>query len=399
MLNFSVKEYKQRMKNTQRSMSEKGLDVLIVTDPANMNYLTGFDGWSFYVHQCLIVMIDREQPIWVGRGQDANAAKITTWLDDENVIAYTDDYVHSLVRHPMDFVSDIIKEKGYDKKTIGTEMDAYYYTAKAQERLEAGLPNAKFKDANLLVSWVKIIKSDTEVEYMRKAAKIVEKGMQTAYDSIDEGVRQCDAAAKVFQALISGTEEYGGDYASIIPLMPAGERTSTPHLSWTDGPYKNGDTVILELAGNYKRYHCPLSRTMIIGNAPQEVRDLASVVVEGLTEVLEFVKPGVTCEEVERVWAKSIEKSGFIKDSRIGYSMGLNYPPDWGEHTASLRPGDKTILKPNMTFHMIPGIWLDDCGVDISESFRVTENGIELFTSYPRKLLVKEGISKATLGV
>ncbi len=70
--------------------------------------------------------------------------------------------------------------------------------------------------------------------------------------------------------------------------------------------------------------------------------------------------------------------------------MGLNYPPDWGgEHTASLRPGDKTVLKPNMTFHMIPGIWLDDCGVDISESFRVTEEGYEAFTGFPRKLLVK----------
>ncbi|MBZ2174163.1 M24 family metallopeptidase [Schnuerera sp. xch1] len=390
MLNFTVEEYKQRMKNVQKSMNEKGIEVLIVTDPANINYLTGFDGWSFYVHQCLIVMVDREQPIWVGRGQDANAARITTWLDDDNIMSYTDDYVHSLVKHPMEFVADIIKGKGYHKKTIATEMDAYYYTAKCQERLEASLPNAKFKDGNLLVSWVKIIKSDAEIEYMRKAAKIVEKGMQTAYDSIDVGVRQCDAAAKVFHALISGTEEFGGDYASIIPLMPAGERTSTPHLSWTDEPYKDGDTVILELAGNYRRYHCPLSRTLILGDAPQKVRDLAAVVVEGLTAALDAVKPGASCEELERVWARSIEKSGFIKDSRIGYSMGLNYPPDWGEHTASLRPGDKTVLKPNMTFHMIPGIWLDDCGVDISESFRVTEDGVELFTSYPRKLLVRE---------
>lgn len=388
-LYFEVDEYKQRLAKTKESMADKGIDVLIVTDPANMNYLTGFDGWSFYVHQCLIVMVDQEQPIWVGRGQDGNAARLTTWLDDANIYPYTDDYVQSLVKHPMDFVADIIKEKGYDKKTIATEMDAYYYTAKCQERLELGLPNAKFKDGNLLVSWVKIIKSDAEVEYMRRAAKIVEKGMQTAYESIDVGVRQCDAAANVYHALISGTEEYGGDYASIIPLMPAGVRTSTPHLSWTDGPYKDGDTVILELAGNYRRYHCPLSRTLILGEAPQKVKDLAATVAEGLTEALNSIKPGVTCEEVERVWAKSIAKSGFIKDSRIGYSMGLNYPPDWGEHTASLRPGDKTVLQPNMTFHMIPGIWLDDCGVDISESFRVTETGIELFTSYPRKLLVK----------
>lgn len=388
-LYFGVDEFKERFEKTKNSMIEKDIEVLIVTDPANMNYLTGFDGWSFYVHQCLIVMADQDQPIWVGRGQDANAAKLTTWLSEENIRPYTDDYVQSTVKHPMDFVADIIKEKGYQNKTIATEMDTYYYTAKCQERLELGLPNAKFKDGTNLVNWIRIIKSDTEIEYMRRAAKIAEKAMETAYDAIDKGVRQCDAAAKVYHAQISGTEEFGGDYSAIIPLMPAGIRTSTPHLSWTDEEYKDGDTVILELSGCYRRYHCPLARTLIIGDAPQKVKDLAAVVVEGIANAFTAVKPGNTCEDIERAWAKSIAKSGFIKDSRIGYSMGLNYPPDWGEHTASLRPGDKTILKPNMTFHMIPGIWLDDCGVDISESFRVTETGYENFTHYPRKLLVK----------
>ncbi|MEA4960807.1 M24 family metallopeptidase [Lutispora sp.] len=388
-LYFEIQEYKERLRKTKQSMNEKGIEVLIVTDPANMNYLTGFDGWSFYVHQCIIALVDQDEPIWVGRGQDANAARLTTWLSEENIKPYTDDYVQSLIKHPMDFVSDVLKERGYDKKIIATEMDAYYYTAKCQERLVLGLPNAVFKDGTNIVNWVKIIKSDTEVEYIRKAARIAEKAMETAYNSVDEGVRQCDAAANVYHAQISGTEEYGGDYTAIVPLMPSGIRTSTPHLSWTDEPYKNGDTVILELAGCYRRYHCPLSRTMIIGEAPQKVRDLAAVVAEGLTNALNNVKPGMTCEEVERVWANSIAKSGFIKDSRIGYSMGLNYPPDWGEHTASLRPGDKTVLQPNMTFHMIPGIWLDECGVDISESFRVTKNGCETFTNYPRRLLEK----------
>lgn len=388
-LYFEVGEYKERLKKTKQRMCDNGIDLIIVTDPANMNYLTGFDGWSFYVHQCLIVIANQEEPIWVGRGQDGNAARLTTWLKEENIRAYTDDYVQSLTKHPMDFVADIIKEKRSDKMVIATEMDSYYYTAKCQERLVVELPNAKFKDGTNLVNWVRIIKSDFEVEYIRKAARIAEKAMEAAYNSINVGVRQCDAAANVYHAQISGTKTYGGDYSSIIPLMPSGIRTSTPHLSWTDGPYVDGESIILELSGCYRRYHCPLSRTMILGDAPQKVRDLAEVVVEGLTNALNAVKPGMTCEEIERVWAQSIAKSGFIKDSRIGYSMGLNYPPDWGEHTASFRPGDKTVLKQNMTFHMIPGIWLSDCGVDISESFRVTENGCETFTNYPRKLLVK----------
>lgn len=388
-LYFDVWEYKKRLKNTKISMEEKGIEVLIVTDPANMNYLSGFDGWSFYVHQCLIVMIDQEEPMWVGRGQDGNAARLTSWLSEENIRPYTDDYVHSLIKHPMDFVSDILREKGWDKKIIATEMDSYYFTAKCQQTLVKDLPNARFVDGNNIVNWVKIIKSEKEIEYIKKAAVIVEKTMQVAFESINVGVRQNEAAANVYHAQIYGTEEYGGDYASIVPLMPSGIRTSTPHLSWTDEPYRDGDTVLVEIAGNYRRYHCPLSRTIILGNAPQRVKDLAEVVVEGIATTLDIIKPGITCEDIERTWARSIAKSGFIKDSRVGYSFGLNYPPDWGEHTVSLRPGDKTVLQPNMTLHFMPGIWLDDCGVDISEPIRITENGVETLTHYPRKLLVK----------
>ena len=389
-LNFSVEEYHERFRNVKESMQRKGIEVLIITDPANMNYVTGFDGWSFYVHQCVIVVDSLEQPLWVGRGQDSNSARLTSWLDNENIFSYTDDYVHSMIKHPMEYVADLLKSKGLDKKNIATEMDAYYYTAKCQERLTASLPYANFMDGNNLVNWVKLVKSDSEIEFMKRAGKIVERAMQVAYDSVDVGVRQCDAAAEVYKALISGTKEYGGDYSSIIPLMPAGKRTSTPHLSWTDELYKDGDTVILELSGNYKRYHCPLARTMVLGSSVnQKVKDLGEVVAEGLNNTLLGIKPGLTCEEVERIWARSIAKSGFIKDSRIGYSTGLNFPPDWGERTASVRPGDKTVLKENMTFHIIPGVWLDDYGVEVSETFRVTKDGCEVFTNFKRALLTK----------
>lgn len=389
MLSFEISEYKQRIMKVQKKMAAEGVDVLLLTNPANMNYLSGYDGWSFYVHQLLIVIVDEEQPFWIGRGMDANAAKVTTWLDHDNIIPYPDDYVHSTTLHPMEFVSDILKEIGQASRTIGVEMDAYYFTAKCFDTLKKELPNARFKDTTTLVNWVRLVKSEQEIAYIRKAAKIVENAMRVGIESIQEGIRECDVVSKIYRAQISGTESFGGDYPAIVPLLPSGEKTSTPHLTWTDQTYRKGDPVILELAGCYKRYHSPLARTLIIGEPSQEVKDLADVVVEGLNTALEVVRPGITCEEVELAWRKSIAKSGYVKDSRIGYAMGLNYPPDWGEHTASLRPGDKTILEPNMTFHMIPGIWLDKYGVEISEAFRVTETGCEVFADFPRQLFIK----------
>jgi ectoine hydrolase len=389
-MSFSTFEYKERIRKTKERMLQKGIDVLLITDPANINYLSGYDGWSFYVHQMLVLIIDEDQPMWIGREMDANAAKVTTWLYRDNIIPYPDDYVQSDIKHPMDFVAGFLKEIGQDNRSVGVEMENYYFTAKCYEQLKKGLPNGSFKDATLLVNWVRLIKSDAEIEYMKKAAIIVEKAMTAGIELIGEGVRECDVAAKIFFTQITGTEEFGGDYPSIVPLLPSGEKTSTPHLTWTDQRYKDGDAVILELAGCYKRYHSPLARTVQIGSPKDEMKTLSETAVEGLNACLDMIRPGIACEEIEETWRKTIEKNGFIKESRLGYSMGLNYPPDWGEHTVSIRKGDKTILQPNMTFHLIPGLWLDSYGFEVSESIRITENGCETFASLPRNLTLKE---------
>ena len=131
-----------------------------------------------------------------------------------------------------------------------------------------------------------------------------------------------------------------------------------------------------------------MARTVYLGTPPPKVADTAAVVVEGLNAALDAAKPGAACEEVEAVWRRTIARHGIVKDSRIGYSAGLNYPPDWGEHTLSLRPGDTTVLEPNMTIHMIPGVWFDDWGIEISECFRVTETDSETLATFPRKPFV-----------
>lgn len=387
---FEKGEYLKRVENVHASMKAKGIDVLLITDPANMNYLTGYNAWSFYVHQMVIVALDDPMPRFVGRYMDAFAGAVKiTWLNKDHVHAYSDDYVQSTVKHPMDYIANLLNELGYGAKAIGTEMDAYYFSAAAYESLKKGLPDARFVDANVLVNWVRIVKSDAEIELMKRAGKIVDHAMQAAVDALGAGVRQCDVAAAISHAQISGLADFGGDYAAIVPLMPYGENAGAPHLTWTDERYTDGTTLYVEIAGCYNRYHCPMCRTISIGKPSKEVERVAEITVEGLNAALGTVKPGVTCEEVEASWRKVLSKYGYAKESRIGYSTGLNYPPDWGEHTASLRPHDKTVLVPNMTFHCIPGMYFDDFGVSISQAFRVTETGYETFASFPRNLIIK----------
>ncbi|MGP4068703.1 M24 family metallopeptidase [Halobacillus sp. B29] len=390
VLPFDILEYHQRLQETKKSMEAKGIEVLLISNPANMNYLSGYDAWSFYVHQMLVIIIDEPQPLWIGRYQDANGARVTTWIYDENVIAYPDYYVHSEIYHPMDFISEILTQIGHGNRRVGVEMDQYYFTGMALERLKKGMPEAVFQDATLLVNRVRMIKSDQEIEYMKKAAKIADLAMQKGVESISPGVRECDTAAEIYYQIIKGTPEFGGEYPAIVPLLPTGDRTSIPHLTWSDRPFVEGNAVIIELAGCYKRYHVPLARTVTVGQPNEKLQVVAPVVLEGIQEVLYAAKPGVTCGELEEVWRKTIKKHGFEKEARLGYSVGLNYPPDWGEHTASIRKGDPTVLKPNMTFHLIPALWFDTDGIEISETFRITEEGSERFTTYPQELIIRD---------
>ena len=386
---FTEAEFAQRLAATKLRMSAAGLDALIVSDPANMNYLTGYDGWSFYVHQCVVVAQDLAEPVWVGRGQDVNGARLTTILPRENIVGYSDDHVQSTAKHPMQAVARALAERGLAGERIGVEADAYYFTAKSLEVLRSELPNARFEDAGVLVNWVRSVKSDAEIALMRQAARIAERVMQTAIDEIGVGVRQCDVAAAIQAAGARGTEDYAGDYPAIVPLMPTGVGTSCPHITWLDEPFAAETGTTIEIAGVRRRYHVPMTRTVYLGTPPEKMSHAAEVVVEGIAAGLAAAKPGALARDVHAAWTKTIERHGLFKDSRCGYSVGLNYPPDWGERTISFRSIDETVLEPNVTMHFMPGIWLDDWGIAISETIRITETGVETFCDFPRKLFVK----------
>lgn len=391
MLPFEISEYQDRVKYVKTSMEDKGIEVLFITAPANMNYISGYDAMSYYVPQGVIVATDLEEPICIVRLQDRYCAIQTTWMRDENVVVYPDKYLwEPKVLHVMDFIGDLLKEKELHKKKIGIELDSYYFNAHWHNTLQKCLPDAEFVDATALVNWVRGQKSLQELEYMQIASRITEKAMYNAIKKIEVGIRESQVAAGIYQDLVEGTGAYGGEYPSISPIMPAGDRTAGAHFSWTtEGKYRDGQVVYMEFSGSYKRYHAPMTRTIFVGQPPEKVRETAQVVIEGLNAAQAVIKPGVACEEVEKAWQTTINKYGLIKESRMGYTVGLSYPPVWTEDTAYFKPGEKTILKPNMTFHMMPGMWLDGFGVAITETLRVTENGCETITKFPRELFVK----------
>ena len=129
---------------------------------------------------------------------------------------------------------------------------------------------------------------------------------------------------------------------------------------------------------------------IFLGQPTQTFLDAEKAILEGMDAGLEAAKPGNSCEDIAKAFFTVLKRHGIEKDNRTGYPIGLSYPPDWGERTMSLRLGDHTELQPNMTFHFMTGLWMEDWGMETTESIVITETGVACLTDYPRKLFVKD---------
>ena len=379
---FPKSEYDSRLTRVRQAMEAKGLDAMVVGDPANMNWLTGFDAWSFYVPQIMIVSHHRE-PVWIGREMDAGAAALTTYMDPADVIPYPEDLIQRENIHPGEYMAGWMKDNGFGDKSIGYESDVYFFSPKALATLQTGLPNARWIDADLTLNWVRAVKSEAEIAMMRQAAVLAGLGQRYAWDNVRPGVRQCDLAAGIHATVIRGTPEFGGDSPALSALILAGEAAATAHPMWTDAAFEADQTVAFELGGCRKRYNAGLARTVHLGRLPGKVAATAGAVEEGLERVLESLKAGAIAGDVHHAWQKVLDRHGLEKKSRIGYSIGVAYAPDWGEHTISLRAGETTPIPADAVIHVMLGMWMDGWGMELSETVHVTAGGCECLTNFP----------------
>ncbi|WP_390911593.1 M24 family metallopeptidase [Pseudosulfitobacter sp. SM2401] len=386
-LPFEQSEYDRRLSMVRTAMAIAGLDALLVTDPSNQAWITGYDGWSFYVHQAVIVLQDAD-PIWWGRRQDTNGALRTVWMADDCVLGYDDNYVQSTEMHPMEDLARHLD--GIGVENLGVEMDNYYFSAKAFSVLLQALPNVGFADATAMVNWQRAIKSEPEIAFMRKAALISEKVVDGLLERVEPGVPKNEVVAEIYRDAIRGVDGAWGDYPAIVPLLPSGTDAAAPHLTWDGRPFATGEATFFEISGCYRRYHAPFCRTLFLGKPPDDLKRAEAALIEGLEAGLAAARPGNRACDIANALAAPLEKAGIERGARCGYPIGLSYPPDWGERTISLRPEDETVLEPNMTFHFMPGLWMADWGLEITESIRIRHEGsAETFCNRPRQMFVK----------
>ncbi len=390
---FTDAEFAARLRRVHAVMAERSLAALVVADPANLYYLTGYNAWSFYTPQCLVVPA-AGIPHLFARAMDAQGAHYTAYLDHAHIHGYPEHLVHRPDVHPFDWIADRALELGLIEDAAGVdiaaETDAPFFSARGFLALRRHLRHAALVDSQELVNWVRVIKSPAEQEMMRVAGAIAERVMATALDSVTPGRRQCDVVADIQHAQAAGTPTAGGDYPAVVPMLPTGQTAGTPHLTWSDLPFVVGEATTIELAGVHHRYHAPLARTVSLGKPSRRLAECADALTEAMEATLEALRPGNTGHDVHAAFSKVISRSGLAKESRIGYSIGIGYPPDWGERTISLRAEDRTEITAGMAFHVILGMWMDGWGYETSEPVLVAERGAEQLTHLPGGLTVKD---------
>jgi Xaa-Pro dipeptidase len=375
-----MKEYERRLKALRLRMAERNLDVVITTTPENICYLSGFDSPGHYYFNALIIPLEGE-PVAVPRRLEDSGYQALTWVEIRR--PYED------ARDPMRKVQEALEEFNLHYKRIGYEKDCWFFTAAQQDRLFAYCTPATFVDCTGIVEAGRLIKSEYEIELMRRAAKTAEAGMQAGINAIAPSVTEHDIAAEIHYAMIKA----GSEWPSIQPFVASGERGAIGHATWVDRVIQPEDSVFLEIGGCLKRYHAAMMRTVFVGKPSPIMWDAEKLVQDAMQASLEGIKPGITAHEVDAIGRKIFSRSNFggTQVSRAGYSIGIGLPPDWGEgHILSLQQDAHRPLEPNMTFHLIPWVQVPGKGgIGFSETVRVTEDGCEALTSFERKLFVK----------
>lgn len=384
-------EYEQRVDRVRRELLARECDGILVSDPSNMYYLTGYNAWSFYTPQALYLDAGGELVLMM-REMDARGAHRTAVLGAEGVLGYPETLVHRPDEHPMTWCAEQLRASGRINGHTGRiayEGDAHFFSPRSFHAFTEALPGVEFVESRELVNWVRLVKSETEIELMRGAGRVASAAMRAGIEAVRAGAPQSELAATIMAQQARGVDGAVGDYPAIVPMFPVGEGADTPHLTWTGAPLAPDEAVSIELAGVHRRYHAPLARTVSLGAPSADLDRVAKVTVEGLNAALAALLPGSTPADAIAEWDAVLARNGLEKKSRLGYSIGVGYPPDWGERTVSLRADDRTELRENMTFHVIAGMWMTGYGFEASESVRIAAGGPEILTDAPRELIVR----------
>lgn len=383
---FDKSEFDSRINNLNRIMKKKTIDMIILFSPDLLYYFTGLYGWSFYTPQFFLLRIDTFDPILIIREMDSPAGLSTTYLKKENILAYPEEYVDNEIKHPIELFNKLINIE--DK--IGIQSNSTY--SRHRYFIELQKFSNNIIDITYVVDEIRSTKSEKELEYIRKASVIADEVMQIALRMVKPGVKICEIAGEImkFQAI-------HGTFTGIPPMICVNDKSG--HMNWNNSCLKWGDFVRFELAGAYLYYNCPISRSIFIGSEDDLKKSpyadsfkVKNILENGFIRIINYIQENdiLYCDKIHSCFSEFCKTYGLYKSSRIAYSFGIGFPPDWQDGGFfSVRENNKEIISCNTALHFIFGCG-DNLPYGFSEAVIINNKSIEFLCKTPRKLFFSD---------
>jgi Xaa-Pro dipeptidase len=372
---FAKAEYDGRLARARDLLAGAGIDVMVITGPENIFYLTGQQTPGYYTFQALVLPVDGD-PVFVIRQLEYFNFIANTFIPDAQVYQDGDE--------PVTFLVDAMQKRGFASKRVAIDKRGWFLPIAVYEALQEKL--GTIHDGARLIERLRAVKSPAEVEKIATAATYVDAGLRAGLAAVKVGASENDLVAAMMGSAITA----GSEYLGMEPLVSAGPRTGVPHGTWRRRKLAANDPAFLEMAACHDRYHAALMRSAWIGEVPGEALEMEKVCQEALQASLDAIRPGATCEAPHAACQKVIDRAGYTENfrKRTGYSIGISFAPDWGEGAIlSLYTGVTTELVPGMTFHIPPALRIyGRFTVGVSETVVVTETGHRVLGTVPRPL-------------
>ena len=369
-LHFTEKEFQSRGKKVIESMKEKNLDALLLFRQESMYWLTGYDTFGYVFFQCLVFTSEGNK-ILLTRAADFRQAQNTSNIKDIRI------WVDSDNNNPAEELKSILVELNLENKNLGIEYETYGLTGKNAMMLNASLNNfAKLHDESFLISKHRLVKSDHEIKYVKKAAELADRALEKAWELSHPGADESDILSAMQGAIFSG----GGDYPGNEFIIGSGHDALLCRYFSGRRKLDPIDQLTLEFAGVYRHYHSALMRTIPIGRAKKEHLELHEVCLEALEACENKLKVGNSVGDLFEQHRLVIDKTKY-KSARLnacGYSLGATFAPTWMDWPM-LYENNPVLIKKNQVFfiHMILMHSETQTAMNLGETYVVSETGCE----------------------
>ena len=369
-VHFTLEEFSNRKSKVIKELKKQNLDGLLMFRQESMYWLTGYDTFGYVYFQCL-VLTTKGDLVLLTRAPDLRQAQNTSIIKDIRIWVDKDN------AKPSDELKNILSELGLEKSNLGVEYEAYGLTGRNAIRLNDTLKNfANLYDKSELVSCFRVVKSDSEIVLVRKAAKLADDAMEIAWKYVRAGQSEAKILAEMQKIIF----ESGGDYPANEFIIGSGKNALLCRYQSEKQILQSTDQLSIEWAGTYKHYHSCLFRTILIGKVNDKQKKMYAACIKALSACEQKLKPGNKAGDVFDAHAEVFDRLDYKKSrmNACGYSLGTTFSPNWMDWPMLYNGNPHTIQPGNVFFmHMILMDSENQLAMNLGETYLVTEKGNE----------------------